>query len=150
MKTTQQLFDQSCIGLLIQGKQSMSHGEQGVCAYNGENGCKCAVGQVLPEGIDTRIFEGVSLMTNVNNVRKERVIKRRAKLLDALTLGGVDVNDTQAIAMLSDLQQVHDYAYEEGDMFRRQLVRSWEKVAIKYGLTMLAVREEARKYVSID
>lgn len=47
MPTEQQLFDKIVSGLRAQGEPSVD--EDGMCAYRGTGGCKCAAGQVIPD-----------------------------------------------------------------------------------------------------
>lgn len=60
MRTAQELFDAIVSGLREQGGQSLDE-MQLSCAYRGENGRKCAVGQVLPDPSYNPAMEGMGL-----------------------------------------------------------------------------------------
>ena len=55
--TRQDLFNTAYAGLKAQGfKQSL--GSRGHCQYRGEDGCKCAVGHLIPDERYNPSFEG--------------------------------------------------------------------------------------------
>jgi hypothetical protein len=94
------------------------------CFYRDDKGRKCAIGQLIPDDVDTEAFEGSSVNTILQidgiggfpKYRPDNFEKRnRAKALkEALTRGGVDTDDLETLQLLASLQQVHDSEYKFG------------------------------------
>lgn len=88
-----EIFDKVKAHLLSQGKRSYST-EIHNCAYRGPAGAKCAVGCLITD-------EAYSLGLENMNVNTDEVIR-------ALSESGVDVGDLSTLAMLQQLQELHD------------------------------------------
>lgn len=94
MKTNQELFDQSVSGLLRQGKPAID--AEGGCKYLAKDGCKCAVGQLIPPECYTSKAEGVA-------VRTAETTRPVLKTMLACSRIGED-----SYELLRSLQTIHD------------------------------------------
>lgn len=61
--TAQVLFDTVADHLIAQGRKSMrvNDGGRRLCAYRGDDGCKCAIGVLIPDADYTEAMEGSSI-----------------------------------------------------------------------------------------
>lgn len=91
LKTDQEIFDTVAKHLLTQNERASNNG---ACMYRAPNGCKCAVGCLIPDELYSPYFEGQNVMgSQIRNL--------------LIGLGYMNFN------FLLALQQVHDYDYEE-------------------------------------
>lgn len=105
--TNQQIFDKVATHLLKQGAKSQQHtGEQPTCAYRGENGMMCAVGCLIKDEDYRPAFEGYGVAAIPNY--KEQCNFDVKFLADALSKAEIDVNSSDTVLLLSELQQLHD------------------------------------------
>lgn len=108
----QEMFDVSATHLLAQGKRANDGGLSG-CRYRSNDGCKCAVGALIPDELYTKELEGRMASTVL------------AKLEDQLT----PLWDQEpTLQLLRRLQYVHDC--EEPAIWREHLGR----IAMQHGL----------------
>lgn len=91
----QQWFNQIYLGLHQQGWKMSLDKTGKVCLYRGENGCKCAVGQVIPD--DAYVI--------VNNYNAGIYVLSIAGQLDRLGLGEITQEEE---LFLQEAQQCHD------------------------------------------
>jgi hypothetical protein len=90
--TKQEIFDKVATHLITQNKKSYLPGGN-VCAYRGENGCKCAIGILIPDDKYDPFLEGKM----VGNKR----------VLDSLE-AGINIESVEMLQFLNILQNVHD------------------------------------------
>jgi hypothetical protein len=94
------------------------------CVYRAKDGCKCAVGQLIPYDMYTSKMEGntvYALLTNTNSDNKK--LKRIAEYLSKF-------NDV----LLSMLQKHHDFSYISVDNFLDSIIKrkpSFEEIGVK-------------------
>lgn len=86
----QEIFDTVYKALLEQGESSVNNG---VCAYRGPNGTKCAVGHLIPDDLYEPEFEGKNIL-GIHNSILESIFQ-----VD-------DINPY--LTFIFDLQQAHD------------------------------------------
>lgn len=91
--TPQEIFDTAVIGIIKQKGRSVD--DNGICLYRGDNGMKCAVGQVLPD----KFYDPEMEHKSVN-----------ALIREFSTIPAYISNNAE---LLSTLQQAHDYANEK-------------------------------------
>lgn len=121
--TNQELFDAVVSGLRKQGCKSLTNlnaivwgGERPndtlACAYRGDNGTKCAVGQVIPDEVyNTRIEnKSVSWITTIWD--------------DSYKLPW----NKKSVPLLSELQGVHDMADT------KNWEHNWKQLAVEFDL----------------
>lgn len=92
MKTIQELFDISAVGMLKQNKRSVNEHDE--CQYHHTNGNRCAIGFIIPDNRYTEDIED-------NNVDS-------AQVWFVLHQSQVDVQDENTMEFLKELQRVHD------------------------------------------
>jgi len=92
--TDREVFDRVKSHLLTQGARSVS--ETGSCRYRGDGGLKCAAGVLISDELYHPGLEGQTVW--------------HSTVIDALEASGVPVS---ALAMLTDLQELHDFGGEE-------------------------------------
>lgn len=122
--------------LKAQGRPSMGASRK-TCAYFGEGGDRCAVGHILPAGVDVTWLEGVSIARMlrtyrggegaVGAVRQERADALKA----ALEAAGATEEDFD---FLADLQKAHDRAAYGGGEFWPGYRDGALALAQRYGL----------------
>ena len=104
MLSLQQIFDKVATHLLKQGKRS-GIGIEGAgsfyCMYRGLDGLMCAVGCLIPDNAYDKRFDGAS-DSSVDMLAESHTFRA------ALAAGGVDLLDEDVLALLADLQTVHD------------------------------------------
>lgn len=129
------LTNQEAFNIMVRHLRRQHHkcfGDNGECAYRGNDGDMCAVGVIIPNKMYDKSFEGsriLDLLTHDSydddcmyyklSIKAKIKIKQLKKFLS-----NVDVN------MLIDMQLIHDC----------ERVGSWdryfEKVAVQYGLQL--------------
>jgi hypothetical protein len=101
--TNQEIFEKAITALLEQGRPSISQVDTGgeyqatICAYRGQDGCKCAIGHLIADEVYSDYLEG-------KGVDHSDVVK-------ALRDSDIPMPDYPTI--LFDLQQIHDNAYRQ-------------------------------------
>ena len=106
-KTLQELFDAAVAGLASQGfERSMAPGKanedypeeipEDVCMYRGAEGCRCAIGWLIPDESYDPSFEGQAVRQLVSN----------GHLLTDHEM----VNQKTWLSPLAELQTCHDYS----------------------------------------
>lgn len=123
MITTQDIFNLSVLGVLKQGKQSISWGTQ--CSYR-TNGLKCVIGHLIKDAHYDLDLEGYGFNNDQVLLAVEKSIGR-------------DISGDEN-CLLSDLQDVHDFK-DPGEKrpdadFIDYFKTMAAKVAKKYDLTM--------------
>ncbi len=112
MKTKQEIYDHVCKHLLTQNARSMDE-KEGLCRYHGPDGKACAVGCLIPAEVPTDSIEGIDAWTLCDG-REDFV---RAYM-------DIDPADDAVVALLEDLQDIHDAA----------AVEKWERRLRELGL----------------
>lgn len=124
--TLQQIFDKIVTKLRAQNKRSIAiyKDYEGIpnegCAYRGENGCRCAIGWMIPNKYYRKWMEGFTPDTHQGG--------NYTKLYE--TLIKVGFTDDQ-IEFMKRLQSIHDI---ENQWNNREYY--WTRVANYYGLTV--------------
>ena len=77
----QEIFDKSVGGVLAQGGLGMRHG---VCLYRAPDGKRCAVGQLLDDGVYSPSFEALPLRSIVSRLPPS--LGRQVDLLNKLQI----------------------------------------------------------------
>lgn len=54
-----EVYDKVALHLLAQGKKAMD--DEGACIYRAPDGCKCAIGALIPDEVYTDSMEGVGI-----------------------------------------------------------------------------------------
>lgn len=112
--TPQEAFDIAAKGIQAQGGRSVD--EDDVCLYRGPNGCKCAVGHLIPDDL----YDPKMEKNPIECLLRRRRIRAHFAGLDA--------------CFLSDLQSTHDnYEYRDWPAAMRRLAK-------RYGLNNEAIR----------
>lgn len=114
----QDIFNTSVGELLKQGKKSVDG--EGVCAYRGADGSKCAIGHLIPDSMYHPSYEGL----DVNGLEGQmRYFLRSASFANTL-YGHYDENKP----LLADLQDIHDAVSP------KYWTHEYYAIAKKYGL----------------
>lgn len=99
--TRREVFERVKAHLLAQGKaakvsvpKTWAEGSETRCCYRTGDGLKCAVGCLIT---DEAYHDGLEGNYSLSPV-----------VLDALRVSGIDVSDMRMVAMLHELQNVHD------------------------------------------
>ena len=107
--TAQEIFDTAAVGLLKQGKKSIS-AERAQCQYRGDGGTKFSVGFTIPDEVYVPEMEG------------ETITELAAKYADCEWMKG-------HVGLLEQLQAIHD----------NEDIEEWtdalRNVALKYNLS---------------
>lgn len=118
MMTRQEAFNRVAFGLLAQNKKCQgpnpNDDSSTICLYRDGNGCRCAIGFLIPDEWYTPSIEG-------HAVRDHRVDK-------IMVLAGLfhSVSDEDELEFFTDLQQVHDKIDPSGwRVHLRDLGRKW-------------------------
>lgn len=117
--TAQEIFNQSYLGVLRQGRTS--YGPIG-CRYRRPDGCKCAAGQVIPD----------------NEYKEDMEGQRFGRIFDRTSI------EEMHSGLIEDLQFYHDAMphHLRGGCFRAEWrARAW-KVAKRFSLQMPAETAE--------
>ena len=113
----QQTYDKMLNGLRLQGRQAI---EDGCCVYRGDNGCKCAIGQLIDDAHYNRPLEGrICVFPTV---------------VSALTLSGVNIADNGVSLMLFKAQDAHDSWHGHGQ-FIDHIEKRFEAIAAEFHLS---------------
>ena len=127
--TNQEAFNVSVCGLLRQGQPSFKLTDDGRyrrCKYRGRDGCKCAIGFLIPD--------------DKYNLDCED------KLVQELDLQHYGLKGP-SLALLYRLQRAHDGHYrDEGQVFCRGVARDAGEIAKEFGLSTAAVVNEFPQY----
>lgn len=97
----QEVFDFVVEKLYRQGKQSLGsieNGEKEFCVYRAKDGCKCAVGHLIPYDMYTAYMENIAVYTLI---KANFEIKKLQKISEYLKKFNVD--------LLQVLQTAHDF-----------------------------------------
>jgi hypothetical protein len=120
MITLQEIFDRAVLGVITQGKPSVTKGFTGTsCMYRGAAGTKCAVGHLIDDANYTLELEGEG---------SDSYLVRQAL---EQSLGELPENST---GLLVRLQFAHDSASEFSDFISRFVARA-RQIATNYNLT---------------
>jgi hypothetical protein len=112
----QKMFDTAAVGMLRQGKQSKSR--TGKCAYRGDNGCKCAVGFLIPDELYDNDLEGIGIWELEHSDQYDAL--NTAKFRE--TLIQMRMTDSERLGLLGALQSCHDSAWgQQKPSFTRDL-----------------------------
>lgn len=131
------LTNQEAFNIMVRHLRRQQHkcfGDDGECAYRGNDGDMCAVGVIIPNKMYDKSFEGSRILDILTHdfcdddddyMYYKLSIKAKIKIKQLKKfLSDVDTN------MLIDIQLIHDC----------ERVSSWdryfEKVAVKYGLQL--------------
>lgn len=146
-KLFQEAFDKSVRGILAQGRKSY---ETGGCAYRGEDGCKCAIGQLIPDEEYDPLFECLS----VEGLRKQYGFEKRINIPSLSPFfDGDRFPDKEGSQFLARLQHAHDYALTSNFKGRDEsFVGSFKKKVAElgtvYGLDLSVLEEKMGSSVS--
>lgn len=144
MLTKQAIFNRALDGVVRQGGPSMNGPG---CAYRGDEGRACGIGQLIDDqyydpAFDDKdqnngggIFDLMSLATRA----AEGAVGRR--FVDALVASGVDITDAYTHDLCKEIQQAHDSSafmrhYESNEKYMPKFLKSMREVAKNYGLEM--------------
>jgi len=119
--TMQEIFDKSVKGVIAQGKPAVANDAQ--CAYRTPDGCKCAVGQLIPDDKYDPSWDAPYEPTLIDESTPQGEALRAA-------LGGLN-NDE--LALLSDLQAAHDNGSLDDDWLDKFKISS-QSIAERWGL----------------
>lgn len=125
MLTMQETYTKVRTHLLAQNKQA--RGPMG-CAYRAPDGCKCAVGCLIDDEHYDSVIEGLAVNAIAAPSRWRQHSRALTCLKAALAASNVNVEDNQVLAMLEDLQHVHDCG--RPDLWLQKL----DNVAFELGL----------------
>ena len=115
--TNQEIFNKVYKHMLKQGRRSLLNYMDGMCAYRGNDGLKCAVGCLIE---DENYFFGL-----------ERFSAHSVAVQVALAKSGVDnIHQGNTLELIGALQKIHDMT--EPSSWERNL----KAVALNYGLTV--------------
>ncbi len=87
--TEQEAFDKSISGLRDQNRKSYTDHSGRTCAYRGPNGCKCAIGHLIPDNIYSTKMEhkSISILLDYNKYNITKVFKKNGFFFFATTSG---------------------------------------------------------------
>lgn len=100
--TLQEIFDQAYKGLAGQGWKQSRNANDTACAYRGQNGCKCAIGHLIPDAAYSIELEGSA----VHDVHVRRTLP--------FVVHASFRNPT--ITLLEHMQSIHDNSYDPSEM----------------------------------
>lgn len=120
----QDIYNRVKTHLLAQGKRSV--GEDGLCRYRGEGGCKCAIGPLISDEVYDPTLEGESVFSA--KIQKA-LIKSGILRLELPTPPPGSTEEDELICrasfdldFLGDLQSIHDAT----------LPNTWESELVKF------------------
>lgn len=131
MMTMQQMFDVMVSHMKAQGHKAVSNGR---CAYRGDDGSKCAVGALIKDEYYSEGIEGLGVGRLA--LRQGGSWPLGKALSQSLGMDILSRGHERTLAMLSDMQDVHDTAanWDAGGLSVIAILRLKE-VAKFYGLT---------------
>jgi len=137
----QKMFDTAAVGMLKQGKKSI---DVNACRYRGSDGCKCAVGFLIPEGLYDPGIEGASVFTSMKNPAShlyKEALDTALKLREVISpLVGHDDLRQDRIELLDGLQDIHDGAKNAaGPELRGEWYRDLKAMARDFGLSTKSI-----------
>ena len=123
-RTMQEIFDIGAAGVIAQGRPAIDRGLSGgsnLCAYRGEGGCKCFLGQLIPDDAYSPKLEGLG--------------PSDPELTDAMGLGPDYVGEFRD-QFLKDCQAAHDDAAVQvpTELFLTEFRARARRVATQWGL----------------
>lgn len=141
----QEWFDESFLKLFVQGKPSVrfsSLGDAHICAYRGNNGCRCGIGWLIPDPNYDPCIEGFGV---TDEIRYDGDIKI-ASLIPGFS-GIADNVDT--LGFLGNLQACHDRAYKESlgnhdGLFLKYLAQEYRDLARFHNMSAKTVESLMR------
>lgn len=126
--TLQEIFNKSVTGVLAQGGASMFGA---ACAYRGNDGRKCAAGQLLPDDVYD---------SSLNTIGIESVdAKLRLQVHAMFRKGGIELADVDVFMLVGKLQRLHDGFCNDRD-FLNKFARHAIQAGREFGLDVSAVR----------
>lgn len=130
----QEIFDTAAIGVIRQGKPSLSN--MGNCAYRGKDGTKCAAGFLLSDEVYDPSMDCSS--DDGDSTDWEATVKRfRSRLPDHL----IEHHD-----LIKNLQTAHDTAdYSCQPAFIRTFRSALHHIAVSHDLSMDNVNKVAKE-----
>lgn len=131
--TPQEIFDAAAIGVIKQGRASVS-GPGGKCLYRGPDGTKCAAGHLIPDEVyDCRMDDGETSFTDVS-MKFKNVLPSY-------------MSTEHGRELILSLQCAHDdaSALRYGPAFIEEFIRGLERVSLRYGLSMYNVLKVAKE-----
>ncbi len=131
----QEIFDKAYIGIIKQGKPSMT--PLGTCKYETKDGSRCAVGMLIDEAelrksMDS--FEPSGISDIIHKVTDED-----GDSVSDLKLPAWIINENE---LLTDIQGAHDFAGrdiledKERSEFLPEFTERMKKIALNYGLNV--------------
>jgi len=129
----QKIFDTAGVGMLRQGKQSIILGS---CRYRGYDGCKCAVGFLIPDDLYDPEIEGAA----VARIMVDCSGKNQSALRS--TLRNINMLTPDRVALLASLQRAHDDVHitgYAGHRNREDWHESLTEVAKDFGLSTKSI-----------
>lgn len=116
--TPQEIFNKSYLTVVEQGRPSVN--KEGMCAYRGKGGRKCAIGHLIDDATAKRWDKYET--AGIHDVSRKARIKP----------DWLDSN----LALLVSIQRAHDIAFWAGDDFLEDYKQRMSYVARQYYLTI--------------
>lgn len=116
--TPQEIFNKSYLTVVEQGRPSVN--KEGMCAYRGKGGRKCAIGHLIDDATAKRWDKYET--AGIHDVSRKARIKP----------DWLDSN----LALLVSIQRAHDIAFWKGEGFLEEYKQSMSYIAKKYRLTV--------------
>lgn len=124
----QQMFDIAAKGILSQGKASFSKTDQ-VCMYRNNDGCKCAIGWLIPDSKYIKELENQSLLSEEDLYVVSLNVCEHVKMI--AKAAGIRKGQ---YTFANELQFCHDDAFSDGDFIRGFKI-AMKDLAHKYKLS---------------
>lgn len=108
-ENNQEVFDYVVEKLYRQGKKSIAYRDNGTesyCVYRAKDGCKCAVGHLIPYDMYTAKMEGHTVYSLTDGEFEDKKLKKVADYIKKFN-----------IELLNLLQQAHDRSFTTVEMF---------------------------------
>jgi hypothetical protein len=99
--TSQEVFDKSATGLMIQGERAED--ESRACVYRGLDNTKCAAGFLILDEFYSQEMETAAVVWDTNSHSYNE--KSSTRVREALVNSGVELED---LKLVNKLQRIHD------------------------------------------